>query len=107
MAHFMYKLGDTYIGEYGIYCTAPVKQVNPSRWAVISFSITCYMGERETLTRMVNMGCCKEKELIARVEREIKLIKRYAMEEEDLRIDSIAYYHQYKGREAQMVLVEA
>lgn len=107
MAHFMYNLGDTYIGEYGIYCTAPVKQINPSRWAVISFSVACYMGERETLTRTINMGCCKEKELVSRVEREIRKIKRYAMEEENLSIDNVAYYHQYKGQEVQVKLVEA
>lgn len=105
MKNFMYKLGDTYIGQYGIYCTAPVKQVNPSRWAVITFSVIGYMGEREILSKTINMGCCKEKELIASVEREVKRIVRRADEEEALQIESIAYYHQYKGQEAQMVLV--
>lgn len=103
MKNHVYTLGNTHIGTHGIYCTTPVKQVNPSRWAVISYSITCYMGERETLTRTVSMGCCKEKELIARVEREVKRINRYAVEEEKLTIDRITYYYQYKGEEAQAV----
>lgn len=104
MTNNMYQLGNTYIGKHGIYCTTPVKQVNPNRWAVITFSTIGYMGERETMSKTINMGCCKEKELTAKVEREVKQIVRRAFEEEDLQIESIAYYHQYKGQEVQMVL---
>lgn len=105
MKNHLYNLGDTYIGTHGIYCTAPVKQINPNRWAVITFSIVGYMGERETMSRTITMGCCKEKELASRVKLEIRQITRRAVEEEDLKIDSITYYHQYKGEEVQAVEV--
>lgn len=104
MTNNMYKLGNTYIGQHGIYCTSPVKQINPDRWAVITFSVVNYMGERDIMCKDIRMGCCKEKELIAKVEREVKQIVRRAFEEEALQIESIAYYHQYKGQEVQMVL---
>lgn len=103
MKNHAYNLGNTYIGKYGIYCTAPVKQVNPNRWAVIVFSVAGYMGEREIMSKIIEMGCCKEKELAARVDMEVRRLVRRAMEEEDLKIDSITYYHQYKGEEVQAV----
>lgn len=103
MKNRIYTLGETYIGTYGIYSTAPVKQINPNRWAVINFSIVGYMDERETMSRTIQMGCCKEKELIARVNMEVRRLIRRALEEEDLKIDRITYYHQYKGEEAQAV----
>lgn len=103
MKNHVYTLGDTHIGVYGIYCTAPVKQINPSRWAVIDFSVAGYMGERETMSRTVTMGCCKEKELVSRVNMEVRHLIRRAVEEEDLKIDRITYYHQYKGEEVQAV----
>lgn len=105
MKNHMYNLGNTYIGTHGIYCTAPVKQINPNRWAVINFSIAGYMGERETMSRTITMGCCKEKELISRVKMEIRKITRISVEEDDLQIDRITYYHQYKGEEVQAVEV--
>jgi hypothetical protein len=105
MKNYAYTLGDTYIGKYGIYCTAPVKQVNPNRWAVIAFSITGYRGERESMSKTIEMGCCKEKELAARVDIEVRRLIHYAVEEEDLKIDRITYYYQYKGEEAQAVEV--
>lgn len=103
MKNHAYTLGNTYIGTYGIYCTAPVKQTNPNRWAVIVFSVVGYMGEREIMSKIIEMGCCKEKELIARVDMEARRLTRRAMEEEDLKIDRITYYYQYKGEEAQAV----
>lgn len=105
MKNHAYTLGNTYIGKYGIYCTAPVKQINPTRWAVIDFSVVGYRGERENMSKTIEMGCCKEKELVARVDMEVRRLFRYAIEEEDLKIDRITYYHQYKGEEAQAVEV--
>ena len=103
MKNRIYTLGETYIGTYGIYSTAPVKQINPNRWAEIVFSVAGYMGEREIMSRTIQMGCCKEKELITRVNMEVRRLIRRAVEEEDLKIDRITYYHQYKGEEAQAV----
>lgn len=105
MKNHAYTLGNTYIGTYGIYSTAPVKQVNPNRWATIAFSVAGYMGERETMSKTIEMGCCKEKELVARVDMEVRRLIRRAMEEEDLKIDSITYYYQYKGEEVRAVEV--
>jgi Tfp pilus assembly PilM family ATPase len=63
------------------------------------------MGERETMSRIITMGCCKEKELASRVKLEIRKIVRISVEEDDLKIDRITYYHQYKGEEVQAVEV--
>lgn len=50
----MYKLGNTYIGKHGIYNTAPVKQVNPTRWASISLVLyNCLAGAPTVQARLI------------------------------------------------------
>ena len=64
MTNNMYKLGNTYIGKHGIYNTAPVKQVNPTRWATITYDYMLDDGETIERTKTINCGCVKERELM-------------------------------------------
>lgn len=93
----MYKLGNTYIGKYGIYNTTPIKQVNPTRWAIITYEYLRSDGKVIERTKTINCGCIKEKELMDKVQAELRSIERRASL---YVVTAVVCSYQYKGEEA-------
>ena len=92
----MYKLGDTCIGKYGIYNTAPIKQVNPTRWATITYEHLRSDGKVIERTKTINCGCVKEKELMDKVRAELRSMERRASL---YVVTAVVCSYQYKGEE--------
>ena len=92
----MYKLSDTYIGKHGIYNTAPIKQVNPTRWATITYEYLRSDGKVIERTKTINCGCVKEKELMDKVRAELRSMERRASL---YVITAVVCSYQYKGEE--------
>ena len=92
----MYKLGNTYIGKHGIYNTAPIKQVNPTRWATITYEYLRSDGKVIERTKTINCGCVKEKELMDKVKEELRSMKRRASL---YVVTAVVCSYQYKGEE--------
>ena len=93
----MYKLGNTYIGKHGIYNTAPIKQVNPTRWATITYEYLRSDGKVIERTKTINCGCVKEKELMDKVRAELRSLERRASL---YVVTAVVSSYQYKGEEA-------
>ena len=93
----MYKLGNTYIGKHGIYNTAPIKQANPTRWATITYEHLRSDGKVIERTKTINCGCVKEKELMDKVQAELRSMERRASL---YVVTAVVCSYQYKGEEA-------
>ena len=92
----MYKLGNTYIGKHGIYNTAPIKQINPTRWATITYEYLRSDGKVIERTKTINCGCVKEKELMDKVQTELRSMERRASL---YVVTTVVCSYQYKGEE--------
>ena len=93
----MYNLGNTYIGKCGIYNTAPIKQVNPTRWATITYEHLRSDGKVIERTKTINCGCVKEKELMDKVQTELRSMEHRAYL---YVVTAVVCSYQYKGEEA-------
>ena len=92
----MYKLGNTYIGKHGIYNTASIKQVNPTRWATITYEHLRSDGKVIERTKTINCGCVKEKELMDKVQAELRSMERRSSL---YVVTAVVCSYQYKGEE--------
>lgn len=93
----MYKLGSTYLGKHGIYNTAPIRQVNPTRWATITYEYLRSDGKVIERTKTINCGCVKEKELMDKVRAELRSMERRASL---CVVTAVMCSYQYNGEEA-------